>query len=197
MRQIAERMTGPRVVWVLPASRTRSGPGSTRSPRGLLDALLPFVEAGNVVIVGELEPTAYELLVQQRPRVTCPFETFRLEPLDATRSDRGSARTGSTRRATIDDATIGERTTWPAVPRRRRPPRALLRLLKARPRRARHAAEVRAGERPRDALGGDRAAAPRPRPATRRSISTRCGVLRGPACSASRRRSTASSTGSR
>ena len=70
------------VAWVMPAFEDALWAGQhSTSERGVLDALRPFVETGQLAIVGELEPRAYELLVQRRPRVTSLFETLRLEPL--------------------------------------------------------------------------------------------------------------------
>jgi ATP-dependent Clp protease ATP-binding subunit ClpC len=109
VREIAERAADRRVVWIMPSFESTLWSGqSTQNPRGLLDALLPLVEAGRLVIVGEVEPRAYELLVQQRPRVTSAFETIRLEPL--TRDEAiAVARDWRDRvEADVDDATIGD-----------------------------------------------------------------------------------------
>ena len=53
----------------------------SQSPRGLLDALLPHVESGEATIVGEIDPLAYELLIQNRPRVSRLFDVIRLAPM--------------------------------------------------------------------------------------------------------------------
>ena len=109
VREMAEHAAGERVVWVFPGFEDALWSGQhSRSPRGLLDALLPFVETGQLSIVGELEPAAYELLVQQRPRVSSAFETFRLESLT-----RGEVLAVATHwrdavGAKIDGATIDE-----------------------------------------------------------------------------------------
>jgi len=82
VQEIAERAAGRRVAWVMPSFEDALWAGQhTRSPRGLLDALLPFVASGDLSIVGEIEPRAFELLVRQRPRVTAAFKTYRLDPL--------------------------------------------------------------------------------------------------------------------
>jgi ATP-dependent Clp protease ATP-binding subunit ClpC len=109
VREIVEHAAGRRVLWVLPAFEEALWAGQhSRNPHGLLDALLPFVEARQLVIVGELEPQAYELVVQRRPRVTSAFETLRLEPLDR---DEAIAAAVGWREAVgvdVDDATIGD-----------------------------------------------------------------------------------------
>jgi ATP-dependent Clp protease ATP-binding subunit ClpC len=82
VHEIVAQLAEERAVWVMPAFEDALWAGQhSRSERGLLDALRPFVETGQLAIVGELEPRAYELLVQKRPRVTDLFETLRLEPL--------------------------------------------------------------------------------------------------------------------
>jgi ATP-dependent Clp protease ATP-binding subunit ClpC len=109
VRAIAEQAGGKRVLWVLPSFEETLWAGQhARSPRGLLDALLPFVEARQVVIVGELEPKAYELLVQQRPRVTSAFETLRLEPLDREEAIAVASHWRDGLEVDLDDATIGD-----------------------------------------------------------------------------------------
>jgi len=54
----------------------------SRSPQGLLDALLPHIEAGTITVVAEVTPSAAEFLVAARPRVTSAFEIVRVRPLD-------------------------------------------------------------------------------------------------------------------
>src|SRR6185312_10446119 len=54
----------------------------SRSPQGLLDALLPHIESGAITVVGEITPSAAELVLAARPRVKSAFETVRVRPLD-------------------------------------------------------------------------------------------------------------------
>ena len=139
----------------------------------------PFVETGQLVVVGELEPRTYELLVQQRPRVTSLFETLRLEPLTSEECDREWRATGGTTSgADIDDVTIGEAQDLAAqYLAGAGSPAGLLRLLKA-------TVADAAGRRPMNRFRrsrssrrsrtqpGCRSTSSTPR---RRSISTRCG----------------------
>ena len=100
---------GRRVVWVLPSFENTLWAGQhARSPRGLLDALLPCVAAGQLAIVGELEPKAYELLVQQRPRIASVFETLRLEALSRAEAIEVAKDWRDRTGADIDDATIDD-----------------------------------------------------------------------------------------
>ena len=73
------------VVWHLPELQEALFAGQhSRSPQGLLDALLPHIEAGTIMVVAEVTPSAAELLVAARPRVTSAFEIVRVRPLDDT-----------------------------------------------------------------------------------------------------------------
>lgn len=83
IKQLAERLGGHPVVWLLPGFEEVLYAGQhSRSPMGMLDALLPYVERGEVTVVGELEPTAFERLLAERPRVAGAFEIVRIRPLD-------------------------------------------------------------------------------------------------------------------
>jgi ATP-dependent Clp protease ATP-binding subunit ClpC len=110
VHEIVERAAaGRRVIWVLPSFENTLWAGQhSRSPRGLLDALLPCVAAGQLTIVGELEPKAYELLLQQRPRVASVFETLRLEPLSSVEAIEVAKDWRDRAGANVDDATIGD-----------------------------------------------------------------------------------------
>jgi ATP-dependent Clp protease ATP-binding subunit ClpC len=109
VQQIAERAAGRRVIWVMPSFEDALWAGQhARSPRGMLDALLPYVASGELSIIGEIEPRAFELLVRERPRATAMFKVFRLEPLSR---DEAIAVARDWRDQTgveISDETIGE-----------------------------------------------------------------------------------------
>jgi ATP-dependent Clp protease ATP-binding subunit ClpC len=109
VHEIVAHAGGRRVVWVMPAFEDALWAGQhSHSERGLLDALRPFVETGQLAIVGELEPAAYELLVQQRPRIVSLFETLRLERLDAEEAIAVAQDWRDRLGADIDDVTIGD-----------------------------------------------------------------------------------------
>ena len=77
--EIVERMKRRSIVWLFPSFEEALFAGQhSRSPRGLLDAMLPAIEAREIAVVGEIDPMAYELLTQNRPRVTRIFEVIRL-----------------------------------------------------------------------------------------------------------------------
>jgi ATP-dependent Clp protease ATP-binding subunit ClpC len=109
VQEIVEQASGARVVWVVPGFEATVWAGQhSRSPRGLLDAILPHVTAGRLVVIGEIEPEAYELLSRQRPRIASVFETVRLEPI--TREEAIAVATDWRDRveADIEDETIAD-----------------------------------------------------------------------------------------
>jgi ATP-dependent Clp protease ATP-binding subunit ClpC len=81
VRDIAQRTADRPLLWLFPNFEESLWYGQhSRSPRGMLDAMLPHVESGGVVLVGEIDPKAYELLVLERPRVASAFTLVRLSP---------------------------------------------------------------------------------------------------------------------
>ena len=82
VQEIAQHMIGRPIAWLFPAFEEALWAGQhPQSPKGLLDALLPFVEARQVVVLAEIDPTAFALLAQMRPRVLRAFEVIRLPPM--------------------------------------------------------------------------------------------------------------------
>jgi ATP-dependent Clp protease ATP-binding subunit ClpC len=109
VREIADRASGRRVLWVMPAFEEAIAAGQhVRSRTGLLDRLFPYLEAGRLLIVGELEPRAYDRVLRERPRAASVFEVLRLEPLsrEETRRVAEDWRDGSG--VKLEDATIGD-----------------------------------------------------------------------------------------
>ena len=83
IRELATRLEGHPVVWVLPAFSEALYAGQhSRSPTGMLDAMLPHVERRAMTIVGEIDPASYEKLISERPRIASAFEVIRIRPLD-------------------------------------------------------------------------------------------------------------------
>jgi ATP-dependent Clp protease ATP-binding subunit ClpC len=111
VKALVDAVAGQRVVWLLPELQEALFAGQhLRSPQGLLDALLPHIEAGAITIVAEVTPSAAELLVASRPRVATAFELVRVRPL-------GEADTVAVAKhaleqdalgVTTDDATLAE-----------------------------------------------------------------------------------------
>jgi ATP-dependent Clp protease ATP-binding subunit ClpC len=82
VREIVRRLAGKPALWLFPNFEEALWAGQhLQSPRGLLDALLPHLEAGAVTVAGELDEQAFETLVQRRPKVLEVFEIVRLPPM--------------------------------------------------------------------------------------------------------------------
>ena len=109
VREIVERMKSRSIVWLFPSFEEALYSGQhSRSPRGLLDAMLPAIEAREIAVIAEIDPTAYELLAQSRPRVTRLFEVIRLAPMtdaDALEVARAWSRDYG---VDVDDDTLAE-----------------------------------------------------------------------------------------
>ena len=83
VKTLVDAVAGQRVIWVLPELQEALFAGQhSRSPQGLLDALLPHIESGAIAIVAEVTPAAAEVLVAARARVKSAFELVRVRPLD-------------------------------------------------------------------------------------------------------------------
>jgi ATP-dependent Clp protease ATP-binding subunit ClpC len=133
VRQIATRSAAGLVLWVVPAFAELVSAGQwSRSPVGALDKMFPYLETGQIRMVGELDPRAYELVLQQRPRTASAFTTLRLEPLDEAETVRVAQDWRDRTGGSIDDATLAAAYDLaaqylPGIA----PPGGLLRLLKA------------------------------------------------------------------
>lgn len=83
VKEIAVRMRGRPVAWLFENVEDAVWAGQhSRSERGLLDALLPHVEAGDIVIVGTISDRGHEQLVRLRPKVASAFDVVRIPPLN-------------------------------------------------------------------------------------------------------------------
>jgi ATP-dependent Clp protease ATP-binding subunit ClpC len=83
VKALVEAMAGEAIVWLFPEFQEALFAGQhQRSPQGLLDALMPHVDSGAVTILGELTPSAAEVITSQRPRVSSAFDIVRVRPLD-------------------------------------------------------------------------------------------------------------------
>jgi ATP-dependent Clp protease ATP-binding subunit ClpC len=83
MRRLLEQLdVGRRVLWYVPNLHELAYAGRHRySPVGVLDLVMPAVEAGRLCVVGELEPASLEKALQQRPRMRVAFKSLVLESL--------------------------------------------------------------------------------------------------------------------
>ncbi|MCB9883757.1 MAG: AAA family ATPase [Planctomycetes bacterium] len=87
VREILARVAvQKRVLFYIPAFHESYFVGRhNQSPIGLLDLLQPSIEAGRVCVLGETHPAAWDLLLQQKPRLRNLMHAIRLEP--ASRSE--------------------------------------------------------------------------------------------------------------
>jgi ATP-dependent Clp protease ATP-binding subunit ClpC len=83
VKTLVDSVSGQQIVWVLPELQEALFAGQhSRSPQGLLDALLPHIESGAIMVVAEVTPAAAEVVLSARPRVKSAFEIVRVRPLD-------------------------------------------------------------------------------------------------------------------
>ena len=107
--EIVSRLGRRRIAWLFPSFEEALWSGQhQQNPRGVLDAMLPHVEAGDAIVVAEIDPLAYELVLRHRPRLGRLFEVIRLAPMaqeDALEVARGWA---SSHGVEVDDDTLEE-----------------------------------------------------------------------------------------
>lgn len=73
-----------RIVWYVPNLHELFYAGRHRwSPVGLLDLVLPAMEEGRIVLIGEAQPAAFVKVLQQRPRLRSVLKSLLVEPLPA------------------------------------------------------------------------------------------------------------------
>jgi len=74
---------GRKVLWVVPGFHDLAYAGRHRySPSSVLDMVLPFIENGSLLVVGEIRPASYDRLLQSHPRLRALFDVLRIQPLD-------------------------------------------------------------------------------------------------------------------
>jgi ATP-dependent Clp protease ATP-binding subunit ClpC len=81
-KEVVDRLRSRNVVWVMPQLQEALYAGQhSKSPQGLLDALLPHVEAGEICMIGEVGPAEFEALNAARPRIASAFDVIRVRSL--------------------------------------------------------------------------------------------------------------------
>jgi ATP-dependent Clp protease ATP-binding subunit ClpC len=82
MRKLLEKLDGRKVLWLVEDFHALALSGKHKyGPMSVLDYLLPRMESGDIVLVGETTPRSFERLVQSKPRVLTAMETVRVTPL--------------------------------------------------------------------------------------------------------------------
>ena len=109
VQEIVGRLGRRRIAWIFPSFEEALWSGQhQQSPRGVLDALLPHIEAGEAVILGEIDPRAYELVLQNRPRVSRLFEVVRLAPMAQSEAIEVARDWASHHGVDVDEETLAE-----------------------------------------------------------------------------------------
>jgi hypothetical protein len=85
--EVVENLKQHRAVWHFPAFHDALYAGQhSRSPQGLLDALLPAIESGDITLIAETTPTGLAMLLAERPALSGMFNVIQMRPLDETES---------------------------------------------------------------------------------------------------------------
>ncbi len=84
VRELLRNLAGRRrVLWVVGNAHDLIFAGWHRdNPRSVLDLIAPYLEKGDLTVIGEAEPAAYERIVQVRPHLRAGIKTVTVEPLD-------------------------------------------------------------------------------------------------------------------
>jgi ATP-dependent Clp protease ATP-binding subunit ClpC len=85
LRSLVQQIGGKRrVLWIVPEFHGLMWAGRHEYRHtGALDFLLPHIEQGTIVLVGETHPVAHEKILVAKPRAASIFETRRISPLAA------------------------------------------------------------------------------------------------------------------
>ena len=83
LRELVTHLRGAgKVLWYAPDFPSLEWTGRhEHKPAGALDHLLPHIESGEIVVIGEARTAAFERLVQDKPRCLTALEICRVEPL--------------------------------------------------------------------------------------------------------------------
>lgn len=85
VQTLVANLSGNRkAVWIVPNVHELMFAGWHRNhPRSVLDMLMPHLEAGELTILGETEPEAFERLLQLKPQLRAVIHNIELEALDS------------------------------------------------------------------------------------------------------------------
>ena len=83
VQSLMQKISGRRkVLWVVPKFHELRFAGSHKySPVSMLDMIFPYVERGEITLLGETHPAAFERLIQRAPRIRTGMEIYRVSPL--------------------------------------------------------------------------------------------------------------------
>ena len=73
-----------KALWIIPDFHQLMFTGAhQKDPRTILDMLMPALESGELTIIGETEPDAYERLLQRKPRLRGILKGISVDPMDS------------------------------------------------------------------------------------------------------------------
>jgi ATP-dependent Clp protease ATP-binding subunit ClpC len=83
MQQLVRKIGGRRkVLWIVPNFHELMWAGSHRhNPTGVMDMVYPYLEKGEIVVLGETHPIAFERMLQNLPRLRSSLDIHLLQPL--------------------------------------------------------------------------------------------------------------------
>jgi ATP-dependent Clp protease ATP-binding subunit ClpC len=109
IEQVATIVSGTPAVWVFPRLDEAIFAGQhARSPRGMLDAMLPHVTSGTLTLAAEVTEKGYERLAAERPGATAAFEVVRVRPLEVEETVAIARDQLESQGLTADDETLAE-----------------------------------------------------------------------------------------
>jgi RecG-like helicase len=74
---------GKLAIWFVPNIHELIYAGRhLHSPLGILDKLLPYIENGTMLMIGETHPNAYQRLISENKAINSVFETIKISPLN-------------------------------------------------------------------------------------------------------------------
>jgi ATP-dependent Clp protease ATP-binding subunit ClpC len=83
IRTLIAQLSGKKVVWIVPNIHELAWAGMHKfNQTGILDILLPHIEDGSVVVIGETRPAAYDRLIQAKPFLRSKFSRIMVSPME-------------------------------------------------------------------------------------------------------------------
>jgi ATP-dependent Clp protease ATP-binding subunit ClpC len=89
IQKLIMQLSGKKIVWIIPNVHQLAWAGTHKyNQTGILDILLPHIEAGSVVVIGETRPATYDRLIQAKPFVRSKFSQIMLSPMEESEASR-------------------------------------------------------------------------------------------------------------
>jgi ATP-dependent Clp protease ATP-binding subunit ClpC len=109
IEQVLSSVSGAPAVWVFPRLDEAIYTGQhSRSPSGMLDALLPHLTSGKLTLAAEVTEKGFERLTAERPGAAAAFEVVRVRPLDVDETVAVARDQLESRDLMADDETLAE-----------------------------------------------------------------------------------------